>query len=93
MEESKLFLEVLFIHVVVHKLCIECSKSELSVLFPTSFLHLCLCEFFVAVLLYTREKLAETLEVVAVGSEIRVEVAIEVKETSVFGVRVGLLEV
>ena len=78
---------------MVHELVVEAAQAKVLELLAAHFLHVSFVLNTINILLNASQECAEVLEVLAVVSELGVEILVEAEDPSLGGLRVDLLEV
>ena len=78
---------------VVHELVVEAAQAKVLELLAAHFFHVSFVLNAINILLNARQEGAEVLKVLAVVSELGVEILVEAEDPSLGGIGVDLLEV
>ena len=78
---------------MVHELVVEAAQAKVLELLAANFLHISFILNAINILLDAGQECAEVLEVLAVVSELRVEILVEAEDPTLCGLGVDLLKV
>ena len=81
------------IHIVVHELVVEAAQAKVLKFLAAYFIHVSLVLSAINILLDACQESTEILEVLAVVSQLGVEILVETEDPCLGGLRVNLLEV
>jgi hypothetical protein len=91
--DGELVSEESSIHIVVHELVVEAAQAKVLKFLAAHFLHVSFVLNAINILLDAGQESAEILEVLAVVSELRVEILVEAEDATLGGLGVDLPEV